>query len=240
MPRIKPPLLFIHGFRGAPVGNAEIVAILRKNFEVYSPKIPPTGAKNSLKTYDADSYAAFVADYIKEHKLRHPVLVGHSMGSIIAAATAERYPELINKKLIFVSPITTRVPSYIAFLQPLVAYLPKRAVSYITTRYLFVPRQHTLFKKALALTNKSANKFSSRHDLRKSARFAAKYSLYDFKLKQDLLLIAGEKDRLTSEEANKEFVHTHYAKLRLVDNAGHLVNYERPTVVAKLIEEFVK
>lgn len=240
MPKVKPPLLFIHGFRGAPTGNAEIVAILRKNFEVYSPKIPPTGAKNSLETYDSRSYADFIAKYIKEHKLRRPVLIGHSMGSIIAAATAERYPELVNKKLIFVSPIVTRVPKPIAALQPFVAFLPKSLVSYITTRYLFVPRQRTLFKKAFALTNKSASSFTSRRDLQKSARFAAKHSLSDFELKQDLFLIAGEKDRLSSEEDNKEFVQAHYAKLRLVDDAGHLINYERPTVVAKLIEEFVR
>ena len=240
MPKTKPPILYIHGFRGSPAGNAEIVAILRKNFEVYSPKIPPTGARNKLETYDADSYAKFVADYIQEHKLRRPVLVGHSMGSIIAAATAERYPNLINKKLILVSPITAKVPKPIALLQPSIVFLPKRLISYATTRFLFVPHQRALFKKALALTNKSASSFSSRRDLRKSASFASKYSLNDFDFKQDLLLIAGEKDRLTSEETNKEFAQTHFAKLRIVDDAGHLINYERPTVVAKLIEDFVK
>ena len=120
------------------------------------------------------------------------------------------------------------------------SFWQKRFISYMTTRYLFVPHQRTLFKKALALTNKSASKFTSRKDLLKSAHFSAKHSLEDTDFKQSLLLIAGEKDRLASVEATKEFAQAHYAKLRIVDDAGHLVNYERPTVVAKLIEDFIK
>ena len=61
MPRVKPPILYIHGFRGSPVGNLETVAMLRKNFEVYNPKIPPTGKDNLLSEYTSESYADFIA-----------------------------------------------------------------------------------------------------------------------------------------------------------------------------------
>ena len=36
MPRVKPPILYIHGFRGSPVGNLETVAMFAQPINPYT------------------------------------------------------------------------------------------------------------------------------------------------------------------------------------------------------------
>ena len=101
----KPSLVLVHGYRGAPIGLKTIAEQLEEaGYEVYVPAIPPFGGATLGHTYDAKSYADYLAKYIKSKSLDHPVLIGHSMGSIIVAATAHFHPDLINQKIIFLSP----------------------------------------------------------------------------------------------------------------------------------------
>ena len=85
----KPPLLFIHGFRGNHLGLADIANSFLPNYDVHTPDLPPVGDQH-LDHYTADTYAEWVADYILAHHLDHPILIGHSLGSIIVAATAAK------------------------------------------------------------------------------------------------------------------------------------------------------
>ncbi len=93
MQRQKPEILFLHGYRGAPIGVAAIADELRKkDYAVHTPAVPPFAGAELMPTYSPQSYANFVKDYITEHKLDKPVLIGHSMGSIVAAMVASQYP----------------------------------------------------------------------------------------------------------------------------------------------------
>ena len=91
----KPTLLFVHGFRGNHFGLTEIIQKFEAlGYSTYCPDIPPAfNTKEEtlpkLTSFTAESYATWLADYILDNKLDHPVLIGHSLGSIIAAATAE-------------------------------------------------------------------------------------------------------------------------------------------------------
>ena len=240
MPRVKPPILYVHGFRGSPVGNLETVAMLRKDFEVHNPKIPPTGKDNLLLEYTSESYANFIAQYIKQHKLKKPVLVGHSMGSIIVAATMEKYPDLVNDKAVLVSPVSHKVNRILRFLQSLVVILPADFISYITTRFLFVPRDKVLFQKALLLTRQSASLITNKRALFKSASFSASHAISDYNLEgKKIMIIAGEKDRLVPIKYTENLAKNINAPLRITQNAGHLINYENPAVIAKNIEDFI-
>ena len=153
----KPTLLFVHGFRGNHLGLKETVAYLKaKGYDCYVPDVPPAFNTQKeklpeLSEHTADGYAKWVADYILEKKLNHPILVGHSMGSIICAATAEKYPELINEKIFFLSPICVTPPKFICNLAPLSAILPTNMIAYITTKYLIVPKISKLSRMFLRL-----------------------------------------------------------------------------------------
>ena len=136
MPAIsaRPTLILLHGFRGAPQGLATIADDLRAaGYTVQTPPVPPFAGAPALSAYTPDTYADYFAHYLKAQPFQRPVIIGHSMGSIVAAALAERYPELIHPKLILLSPISVRPSRFFARLTILPAYLPAGLTDFITT-----------------------------------------------------------------------------------------------------------
>lgn len=239
MTRKKIPLLFIHGFRGNHLGLQAIADTFKSDYDVHVPDLPPVG-NSQLDQYTADSYAEWVANYILDHHLDHPILIGHSLGSIIAAATAERYSELINDKIIFLAPISQKPARVFSWITPAVIILPNRAVGWVTTKYLFVPRDRKLFKQTLKITHECAAKFVSRLDVAKAAKFSALHSISDFDFHQHALFIAGETDRLNSEIQTRAAVQKYGAEVIFLKNCGHLLNYECPERVASKIRHFLE
>ncbi|MBQ9019900.1 alpha/beta hydrolase [Candidatus Saccharibacteria bacterium] len=234
----RPPLLFVHGFRGSSEGLAELTSHFQKEYEVHVPNIPPAGPAK-LPFYTADTYAKFIADYIKSHNLDHPIIICHSLGSIIAAATAEKYPDLINDKLILIAPISKKPARIFARLVPLTAFLPTRAVDYITTRYSFVSGGRKLFKKALKITNSCAKSYNSKTEVKKAGEFSASTSVKDYNFHKNTLIIVGEKDRLIPLAATKSYAKKIAANLKIIKNTGHILNYEVPDKVAAAIKDFL-
>ena len=237
----KPVLLFIHGFRGNHLGLKETKAYLEaKGYKCYAPDIPPAYNTQDeevpeLSAHTADGYAKWVADYIKKNKLDHPILIGHSMGSIISAATAEKYPELINEKIFFLSPICVTPPKFICNLAPLTAILPTKIISYITTKYLLIPKDKQTFKDVLEITEKCAEKFTSKKDSGRAAKFSISYAISDFNFDKKSTFIAGESDKLNSKKQIKEVAKIFGAEPIFLKKSGHLINYECPVVLAETI-----
>lgn len=235
----KPPLIFIHGLRGSSLGLAEIASHF-PDYKVFSPDLPPFGKSRPLNSYTADTYAKFIADFITAHQLDRPILIGHSMGSIITAATATKYPHLINQKLIFLSPISTKPSKFFATLQPLSVILPSHLVDYISTRFLFIPRDKKLFKDALQLTHQCAKTYLPRRHIYKSVNFSAKNCISDFAFKNESILIAGEHDRLIPQHKTSSLAKKRGFKTIFIPDSGHLINYEVPAEVATAIRDFIE
>ena len=239
----KPVLLFVHGFRGNHLGLQDTIAYLKtKGYDCYFPDIPPAfNTKREklpeLSEYTADGYAKWLADYILEQKLDRPILIGHSMGSIICAATAEKYPELINEKIFFLSPICVTPPKFICHLAPLTSILPTKMISYITTKYLLVPKDKQTFREVLRITEKCAEKFTSKKDSGRAAKFSISYAISDFNFDKKSVFIAGEKDRLNSKKQIKTVAKKFKSTPTFLKNSGHLINYECPVILAEEIEK---
>ena len=235
----NPTLLFIHGYRGSHEGLSEVISALPSNYKIHSPDIPPAGGK-SLSDYTTEEYTKYIIDYIKKNHLEKPILIGHSLGSIIASATAAKYPDLVNDKLILLSPISKKPAKPFAMLTPLPAILPVKIVDYITTKYMFVPGDKQLFQKALKITHKCSSSNTNKHDLWRAGKYSASTSIADFNpTSKDILLVAGEKDRLIPIKATKSLAQKLGAKLVVIPDTGHIMNYEVPKKVAKAISDFL-
>lgn len=243
--RHSPPLLFIHGFRGNHFGLSEIIKkIESQGFLVYCPDIPPAFNTQDetlpkLASFTAEGYATWVADYILNKKLDRPILIGHSMGSIIAAATAEKYPNLINDKIFFLSPISTPTPRFLQFIIPLIAFLPNRLVGYIVTKYLIGSIGKPQLQKILQTTYLCANKFTNRQDEIQAAKFSVRHSISDFNFKKTTFFIAGIEDKLNQPAQTKRTAAKLQGKTYFIKKSGHLINYEVPNKLADLIIEEV-
>jgi pimeloyl-ACP methyl ester carboxylesterase len=121
-----------------------------------------------------------------------------------------------------------------------VFFLPADLISYITTRFLFVPYDKALFRKALLLTKQSASLITNKRALFKSASFSASYAVTDYNPRdKEIMMIAGAKDRLMPIKFTKDFAQKNHTQLKIVQNAGHLINYENPAAIAEYIKDFI-
>ncbi|MBO7720217.1 alpha/beta hydrolase [Candidatus Saccharibacteria bacterium] len=237
----KQNLVFIHGFRGSSLGLEDLAKCFdKKKYNIYLPDLPPAG-DNTLPEYTARHYARFVANFIKSKKLKDPILIGHSMGSIIVSATAERYPELLGDKIVLLSPISVHPSWFFKMLTPLSAFLPNKVVGYITTKYLFVPKDKALFRRTLLTTYHCGAAQTNRRDIYKSAKFSCDYAISDFTFDKTAIFISGEKDRLIPRKKT-ESVASNFknANTIWIPNTGHLLNYEDPKSTASAIKKFLK
>jgi len=95
-PEDGPPVVFLHGVSGSmrtyawlPEEIAEGRRIVRVDLRGHGDSEHAPGA------YDIDSYGEDVADLLRETVRRPAVLVGHSLGGVVAWWVAQRHPELV-------------------------------------------------------------------------------------------------------------------------------------------------
>ena len=241
----KPPLLFVHGFRGNHLGLFDIIQNFETlGYEVYCPDIPPAFNTQdevlpALKDFTVEAYATWLADYILDNKLDHPILIGHSMGSLIVAATAKKYPNLIHQKVFFLSPISEPTPKFLRPIIPLIAFVPNKLVCYIVTRYLIGTLGKNQLPKILNLTYQCATKFTSIPDEIKAAKFSVSHSISDFNFNKDCYFIAGTEDKLNRQEQTKKTAAKYNAKVHFIKKSGHLINYEVPDQLSEIIQSYL-
>lgn len=240
-PLQKPPIVLIHGFRGSPIGLKTLAIDLEQaGYNVFLPAIPPFAGAKMPSDYTAENYAGYLASYIREHQLYRPILVGHSMGSIIAAATASYYPALLHNQLILLSPISSKTAKPFALISPLSAVAPRKVVDYVTTRYLFIPKDRPLFRETLDLTHScTKDQPPKKSELSAAAYFSTHNSVADFSINKNILILAGDRDRLVRKNKTIALADQLEATLRFIPNSGHLHNYEKPHETAKLILDFI-
>lgn len=77
-------LVILHGWQSKIERWQPLVKVLSKNFNVYLPSLPGFGKKKLNKVWDLSDYADWLADYLKNEKIKNPILAGHSNGGRIA------------------------------------------------------------------------------------------------------------------------------------------------------------
>lgn len=233
--------MLLHGFRGSPLGLKSVADELRDaGYPVYTPAIPPFGGAKPLAEYTPASYTNFLAQYLAEHHLVRPILIGHSMGSIIAAAAAHRRPELFSDHIVLMSPISNRPGKPIAMLAPLSASLPPHIVDDVTTQFLAVDFRPKVFGQTLRLTHAcSYDHLPPKNETIAAAHFSSQYSVADFPLTQKVLLLAGAHDRLMPKTKTLALAQRFDAKVVFLPKTGHLHNYEKPHETAAAILDFL-
>ncbi len=236
------PIILIHGFRGAPVGLFDVEKSLRTlGYEnIFTPAIPPFAGAEQLDTYTPASYADFIYHFAQTHHLAKPILIGHSMGSIIAAATLQKYPDTFHQKSVLLSPISTRTALPFRLISPLSGLLPNRLIDYITTKFLIITKDPQEFQRILQVTHECGEKPPSKRALMKATNFSTNYSVADFPSNHDLLLLAGTKDRLIPKTKTEQLAKTFSAKTYFLPDTGHIHTYEQPRTTAEIIDQFLQ
>jgi pimeloyl-ACP methyl ester carboxylesterase len=237
-----PPLVFLHGIMGL-LDDTRCLETLAKGHHVFAPELPGYGVSNGEELLeDMLDFALHGWDVLESLSLHGPVLVGHSLGGMIAAEMACLAPADI-PTLILVDPFGVwldeqPIPDLFAMLPfefgDYLFHDPARAEQLLPgVSDLAEPealRQFTIdTARQLGTAGKLLFPIPNR---RLSKRL--------YRLTTPTLVVWGEDDRLmpAAHYAARWQSLVPHAQLATLPGAGHMLPYEQPDALAEAISRF--
>src|SRR4029079_9633804 len=92
------PVVLVHGLAGSTAWWVRNVNVLSRHRAVYLIDLPGFGSmRRDAEQFSVAGSAEWLAGVLSALNLSRPALVGHSMGGLIAAMFAARYPDRVEK-----------------------------------------------------------------------------------------------------------------------------------------------
>ncbi|PPG69000.1 alpha/beta hydrolase [Rathayibacter rathayi] len=252
-------LVLVHGFRGEHHGLEPVIARLLAggaDVRVLAPDLPGFGASPAMTRHphDVEGYAAWLGMFLDALGLRgDAVVLGHSFGSIVAAAAVAG--GLPTPLLVLVNPIGAPA------LQGPRGVLTRLAVLYyrlgaalpqpLGQRLLSNPVIVRLMSLAMVKTKEPAlrrfvhdqhdryfSAFASRETVLEAFRASVSHDVgeYASRIGVPTLLIAAAQDDITPLVAQYRLLERlPHARLHVIDGVGHLIHYETPDEAAAVL-----
>jgi pimeloyl-ACP methyl ester carboxylesterase len=255
-----PAILVIHGYRGTHHGLERVIEQL-PGYRFVVPDLPGFGESSPMteRPHTIDGYVDMASELIKQLSLQPTIVIGHSMGSIVAGRLAATRPDLVSK-LILINPIAKNPLKGLSglMISPSIIYhwmggaaLPEKA-----GRWVFdSPLPILLGSIAMTKTNdpderqkihathiKFMTHYSDTRTLREAYRASISRTVVDdaANIPHDTLLIAGSIDAIAPIRSQRSLQKKlPRATLHEIQNVGHLVHYETAPQAAKAIADFL-
>jgi len=95
-----PPIIILHGLLGSSDNWLTQAKLLSPSFKVYIIDQRNHGLSPHSNTFDYESMVSDLAEFIEDHKITNPVLVGHSMGGKTVMNFALKHPDKLDKLIV--------------------------------------------------------------------------------------------------------------------------------------------
>lgn len=100
------PLIILHGLFGSSDNWVSHGKRLSKQFSVFLVDLRNHGQSPHSPTFNYYAMMDDLLEFIEDHKLNKPIIIGHSMGGKVAMNFALNYPEMIDKIVVIdISPV---------------------------------------------------------------------------------------------------------------------------------------
>jgi pimeloyl-ACP methyl ester carboxylesterase len=176
--------------------------------------------------------------------IEHPIVLGHSWGTLVALAMALEFPAYING-LVLLSGYyypSLRLDAKLmgTAAVPVVGQLMRYTVSPLAGRMMWSPAIKKMFKPAkvaprfnsfpMWLTLRPSQLFASAAESGMMVSSAESLFKHYRKLRMPVLIMAGSGDRIADPEHNSVRLHDElpHSVLRLKEGVGHMVHYACP------------
>ncbi|MEK6289097.1 MAG: alpha/beta hydrolase [Acidobacteriota bacterium] len=243
-----PPLVFVSGWAMSCECWRPAVALLKNRHRcvMYDSRGVARSQPASINaSFTIEDHAEDLHSVVSAVNVFDAVIVGHEMGSLIAAVNADRHPQDL-RSLIVVSPrrgfaqddvkdLAVLTPASLA-LRELAAYPLLRNLVARRFRRAPQPYRDRLFNDFASLSPRAA------YDTALSASTGEAVALLEDVIKRTnspTLLICGEKDKKGAAEARRLFSLARAGRLATMRDCGFLPMLEYRRQFVKLVEDFV-
>src|SRR5688572_5643498 len=228
------PMMILHGLFGSSDNWLTQAKIFGEHYKVYSIDLRNHGQSPHSDAFDYPSMVADLKEFIGEHSLESPVIIGHSMGGKAAMNFALAHPDQLSKLIVVdISPRTynlehnTIVEGLKAI--PVESLSSRNQADEILSQHVPEPDVRQFLLKNLQ--RKSSGGFSWKINLpvidQKLVNIGVDLQ-YPGQFKKPTLFIRGSKSRYIPDEDWKRIVEIFpHAELETLET-GHWVQAEKP------------
>jgi pimeloyl-ACP methyl ester carboxylesterase len=173
---------------------------------------------------------------MEESRLEKPVIIGFSLGGMVALRFALEHPDRITK-LVLVG-TTAKMALTMHIVRFLKYILPYKTIARIVCRSKYYKPSDQVIKDALSramkvdryVAYKCLNEFTKNYDIRDMIPL----------IKVPTLIVVGEKDKLNLKASKYLNRKIENSELRIVSGSGHTVMVEKPDEFNHIVENFIK
>lgn len=238
------PLLFIHGWLGSSLEWVYQLCYFNSREHIIILDLPGFGKSDKPKTkYSIEFFTKQILDFFKLLGYNEVILIGHSLGGMIAQYITIQNPKLV-KKLILIS--TTAIISQsiknkfkLFWLNLIFKLIYKNFLKNIIKQIISIKKENREFKR---LYN-NALKIPKSVVLSTFKNMISKFNLNEelSEIYQPTLILYGNEDKIISKSMIKyldDLIPT--SKIYIIENSPHRVMVENHVKVNKIIDDFIK
>ncbi|MDO5849954.1 MAG: alpha/beta hydrolase [Methanobacteriaceae archaeon] len=246
----KKPILLIHGLSSTKEAMYMFRDALKEDYRVITIDLRGHGESSHPLEYTLEDHVKDVLEIVRELGLENIDVLGYSMGSYVALATAEENCDNIDHLIL----LCTNPSSKVSNVSKLLA---KKGLDYskISRNEMFKAIYDSFLSpvtlKKIANGEFNLNTTSSNYEIPELSleeKAAEIKSISDFDNSKDYdkvtcktLVIGAEHDQILPYELGKEVADSiDGAEFKLIKNAGHMVAYEKADELIAIIKDFLK
>ncbi len=235
-------LVFVHGIVDSWYSFSRLLPLLPSTYHAFA--LDQRGHGNSERPvggYTIDDFAADAAAFLDAVGATHVILVGHSMGSLVARRVAKMYPERVTR-LVLINSVVIPPNAVTLELEPIVRELtdpvPPEFVREFQASTAYVPLPEAFFERVVAESLKlPARIWQSVLDGLMAFDDAADLGW----IATPTLLLWGERDAIFPRAGQERLAaRIPGARLMVYPETGHAVHWERPEQFVQDLEAFIK
>jgi esterase len=240
------PLIILHGLMGSSDNWLPQAKILSENYHVYIVDQRNHGQSPHDEVLDYKVLANDLKDFIEQHKLEKPIILGHSMGGKTAMNFAVAHPGKLDKLIVAdIAPKYYKVHHDVIVKGlkaiPIDTIKTRTEADEVLAEYVQEEDVRQFLLKNLA--RKSEGGFSWKINLpviEKSLEDVGQDLQFEGTFEGPTLFIRGGKSNYVKDE-DRDRIKTLFPKSTLVTlDTGHWIQAEKPKEFVEVVENFLK
>ncbi len=241
------PVIIMHGLFGLMDNWMGLAKILSQMYQIYVLDLRNHGRSLQDPVFDYEAMSHDLHDFIQEHHIPHPHIIGHSMGGKVAMYFAGRYQPEPFDKLVVVDIAPKYYPVHHRSILDALQSVDLPSLQ---------SRQQADEQLAKSILEVDVRQFLLKNLYRtEEGTFAWRFNLQvlddqienvgdalpeHFHSERPALFIRGERSRYIKDE-DMPLILTHFpnARLETIAEAGHWVHAEKPGELLAMVQDFL-